>query len=103
MEIVRTINKFMREFSEFYKIQLGSLFDIMAGQYMMKAFRKAGIEVKLLEDMLKQMGKDLASQMDNVIETESPPYYDYNSINTWIPVEKCIQELFRSNSCKLRR
>lgn len=100
LQIVRDINKFLREFRNFYKLHLSNLFEILASQYMMKAIRKAGMETQLLEDMLKTMGKDLATQLDLLIETEGPTFYDYSSINTWYPIELCVRELFRVNLLK---
>ncbi|KAF9944547.1 hypothetical protein BGZ70_004550, partial [Mortierella alpina] len=98
LEIVRMINRFLREFRDFYKLHLGSLFAILASQYMMKAFRKAGIEVRLLEESLATMGKDLATQMEDVQEADGPVYFD-TSIDTWFPI-KCVRELFRVDLLK---
>ncbi|KAF9553021.1 hypothetical protein EC968_000222, partial [Mortierella alpina] len=100
LDIVRAINRFLREFRDFYKQHLGSLFSILASQYMMKAFRKAGIEVRLLEDSLLAMGKDLEAQLDSVIEAEAPAHFDYTSIDTWHPIERCVRELFRVDLLK---
>ena len=94
LEIVRVINKLLREFRDFYKQHLGCLFEILASQYMMKAFRKAGIEVRLLEESLMAMGKDLVTQLETVPEAEAPACYDYSSLDTWFPIEKCVRELF---------
>ncbi|KAF8923129.1 hypothetical protein BGZ58_003319 [Dissophora ornata] len=100
VQIVEAINRFLREFRDFYKLHLDSLFEILASRYMMKAFRKAGIEARLLDDSLKAMGKDLSSQLEFVSEAEAPTCYDYSSINTWYPVERCVRELFMYNLLK---
>ncbi|KAI1292572.1 hypothetical protein EDD11_008715, partial [Mortierella claussenii] len=90
-QIVRAINRFLREFRDFYKLHLSGLFEILASQYMMKAFRKTGIE---------QWTRIWPPQLESVTEAEAPTSYDYSSINTWYPVERCVRELFRVNLFK---
>ena len=95
LQIVRGLNRFLREFQEFYKLHLSSLFNILASQYMMKTIRKAKIETHLFEDALKGMGKDLPTQLASLQEVDMPMSYDYASIDTWIPISQCVQEMFK--------
>ncbi|KAF9951514.1 hypothetical protein BGZ72_007006 [Mortierella alpina] len=67
---------------------------------MMKAFRKAGIEVRLLEESLMAMGKGLVTHLETVPEAEAPACYDYSSLDTWFPIEKSVRELFRVDLLK---
>lgn len=97
LQIVRSINRFLREFREFYNLHLGSLFKILASQYMKKAFRKAGIEAQVLEDTLVKMGKDLPTQLASLSEANAPLLYDYGSIDTWVPIEHGVREILRLN------
>ncbi|CAO3572915.1 unnamed protein product [Mortierella alpina] len=39
-------------------------------------------------------------RLETVPEAEAPACYDYSSIDTWFPIEKCVRELFRVDLLK---
>ncbi|KAF9554327.1 hypothetical protein EC968_009682, partial [Mortierella alpina] len=93
--LVQGIHRFLSEFKEFYTTHLGRLFPILASGYMAVAFRDAGLQTSLLKDSLVHLGSDLHTQMAQLQREGADVDYRYDLIDTWVPVEMAVKELFK--------
>ncbi|KAF9952259.1 hypothetical protein BGZ70_000667 [Mortierella alpina] len=54
----------------------------------------------LVGGVTRDNGQGLGDPIEDVQEADGPVYFDYTSIDTWFPIEKCVSELFRVDLLK---